>query len=169
MKKQIRGFTLIELLVVIAIIGLLSSVVLASLGQARVSARDAKREQGLIQLRNALEIYRTANGAYPPSCNGHAAWGGDNWGSPTCPTNYIVGLAPTYIGALPQRAGTSDTYIYRTDASGANYKLLMSGIEVYNSADSLADPGTGGTPPNCTNVPGRSNAYAVHTAGGKCF
>jgi prepilin-type N-terminal cleavage/methylation domain-containing protein len=52
-----RGFTLIELLVVIAIIGILSSVVLASLNTARGKGQDAKVKSQLSGLRLAAEIY----------------------------------------------------------------------------------------------------------------
>jgi prepilin-type N-terminal cleavage/methylation domain-containing protein len=55
--KNKKGFTLIELLVVIAIIGLLSSVVFASLNSARGKARDAKRKQDLSQAMTALQLY----------------------------------------------------------------------------------------------------------------
>ena len=60
-----KGFTLIELLVVIAIIGLLSSIVLASLSAARVRAQDASRKQTIDSVRMALELYYDAYGHYP--------------------------------------------------------------------------------------------------------
>ncbi len=59
-----KGFTLIELLVVIAIIGLLSSVVMASVNNARVKARDAKRKTEITQIINALAIYYSGHGTY---------------------------------------------------------------------------------------------------------
>jgi prepilin-type N-terminal cleavage/methylation domain-containing protein len=62
-----KGFTLIELLVVIAIIGILSSVVLASLNTAKSKARDAVRKSDLSQIQTALELYYNTYGGYPSS------------------------------------------------------------------------------------------------------
>ena len=64
-KRYSKGFTLIELLVVISIIGLLSSVVLASVNDARAKARDAKRRSDLRQLVNAVELYYSKYNVYP--------------------------------------------------------------------------------------------------------
>jgi prepilin-type N-terminal cleavage/methylation domain-containing protein len=64
-KANNKGFTLIELLVVIAIIGILSSVVLASLNTARQKSRDVKRISDLKQIQLALEFSFDANNEYP--------------------------------------------------------------------------------------------------------
>jgi len=90
-----KGFTLIELLVVIAIIGVLSSVVLASLNSARTKANDAARISSVKSLKTALEMYYNDNGGYPTS-NGTA--NGDVPLNDAVLTNKLV---PLYLPNMP--------------------------------------------------------------------
>ncbi len=74
-RNFLTGFTLVELLVVISIIGLLSSVVFASLNNARMKARDAKRLSDMKQIQTALELYYDKYGFYPnPRSSGTGAY-----------------------------------------------------------------------------------------------
>lgn len=102
MKKiTSRGFTLIELLVVIAIIGILSSVVLASLNSARQKGRDARRIADIKQLQLALELYYDANSSYPNALS----------------TTTLVSSG--YIAAIPSDPTTNAAYQYAGLGSGA--------------------------------------------------
>jgi prepilin-type N-terminal cleavage/methylation domain-containing protein len=56
MQKN-KGFTLMELLVVIAIIGILATIVLASLSDARNKGADASTKSNLTNARSQAEIY----------------------------------------------------------------------------------------------------------------
>ena len=70
--KQIfkqRGFTLIELLVVIAIIGILASVVLASLNSARDKGADAAAKSSLNNMRAQAELFYDEPNSYEGMCD----------------------------------------------------------------------------------------------------
>ncbi len=112
--KANKGFTLIELLVVIAIIGILSSVVLASLNSARVKGRDAKRVSDMSQLKLALELYFDSNRTYPV-------------GSGTSTLN--TGLVPDFIQILPIDPLASQGYDYTGTATSY---VLMATLEDSN-------------------------------------
>lgn len=64
-----RGFTLIELLVVIAIIGILASVVLASLNTARAKGADAAIKSSINNARAQAELfYDNTSSTYTGLC-----------------------------------------------------------------------------------------------------
>ena len=92
-KSKTEGFTLIELLVVIAIIGILSSVVLASLKTSRAKARDAKRLSDMHQMQIALEFYYDSFGIYPDSdnagCGGWDSSGNGTFITPLVSNNFL--------------------------------------------------------------------------------
>ncbi len=102
-----RGFTLIELLVVIAIIGILATIVLASLNSARIKARDVRRLADLKQLQNALELY----------AHDHAGQYVDSASAANVATA-LSPLVPTYIAAIPNDPlGGSLVYNYKSTAA----------------------------------------------------
>jgi prepilin-type N-terminal cleavage/methylation domain-containing protein len=72
-KQPLTGFTLIELLVVVAIIGLLASVVMVSLGNARLKSRDARRLADIQQIKSGLDIYYNMGSGYPDDASWTAA------------------------------------------------------------------------------------------------
>jgi prepilin-type N-terminal cleavage/methylation domain-containing protein len=179
-----RGFTLIELLVVIAIIGLLSSVILASLNTARAKGRDAARLQGMTSIRDAVELYASDhNGTYPLGGNGSGTWTSQclPWGG-LAGNAVITGLVPTYISSLPadpsmvtSLVGSSDCFIY--NSNGTDYKLLD-----YNMIDT-ANPGNEGSlvdparnygqpytrPGTCPTNFEATKAWAIYTNGAACW
>lgn len=72
-----KGFTLIELMVVIAIIALLSAAVVPQVSKAMDRARVSRTAADLRNIANAMDLYLSDTGSYPP-----AVWDfGRPWGA----------------------------------------------------------------------------------------
>ena len=126
--KSKKGFTLIELLVVVAIMGLLATLAVVALNQARSRARDTRRVADVKQIQTALELYYMDSYGYPASIATHVFEdycldGTGLQAAGACATT------PTYMGSIPNNPnprndGNCDNtpYTYAVDASGGvNY------------------------------------------------
>ena len=109
----VTGFTLIELLTVIAILGILASIVIASMSGSRERARDAARISDLQQLSLTLALYRDARGSYPPPSSGWLPSSGPN------------SLVPDFVPQLPAdpRNVGDHVYLYATNPGNTRYVL----------------------------------------------
>jgi type II secretion system protein G len=116
-----RGFTIVELLVVIVVIAILAAITIVAYNGIQTRAQFANTMSDLKSLQKVLELYRAQNGSYPSTGAG-TPW----FYSSNRPTDYIPGVVPDFINALPQvKTGTLTTgncYIYRSN--GTDYKLM---------------------------------------------
>lgn len=114
--KSDKGFTLVELLVVISIIGVLSSVVFASLTSAKAKARDARRISDLGQLRTAMYLaVDSAGGSFPNTGSGTFCIG---IGSGTCWVNVAASPSSFSGNANLQTAFSASMSSIPTDPRG---------------------------------------------------
>ena len=140
--KARGGFTLIELMVVIAIIGLLASLILASLNSAKTKGVNARIQSDIHQYQNALELYYTKNGAYPTPTAGNNTWvclgkgytvqagycwknnntnDADDPGLDTALTQFIPGPPPGQ--SITVGSFIYDGYIYKVTGNGTGYEI----------------------------------------------
>ena len=141
MIKNSKGFTLIELLVVISIIGLLSTLSVVSLNDARLKARDARRKADMSQLRLALYMYYDDNISYPV-CGNLNTSADDHGANPTAGstcyntvlTSAITSGAKPVMSKLPtdplnlsNTVAENGTYIYRyvSSADGDQFVIVF--------------------------------------------
>ena len=123
MKQNKKGFTLIELLVVIAIIGLLSTLAVIALTNARQKSRDAKRVSDIKQLQSALELYYNDASGYPPNASIQGTCLSYNNGSggfeSTCQAS-----GATYMNIVPTNPRPNGIdYVYDVSAEYDTYDL----------------------------------------------
>jgi prepilin-type N-terminal cleavage/methylation domain-containing protein len=126
-SKQQSGFTIVELLIVIVVIAILATITVVAYNGIQARARDSHRLQDITSVYQALLLYYTDNGSYPVTATPF----GDGLSDANCTvgsksTNWIPGLVPTYMNALPQSFGprsesTSGCYQYASD--GKQYVL----------------------------------------------
>lgn len=130
MKNKLKGFTLIELLVVVSIIGILASVILASLSTSKNKGGDAAIKNNLLSVRAQAEIIHTGSGCY-----------GDNnpVGETTCApftegtctfatanTLFANAIVATQIqGAVKASGGAAANAVCSSEASGRAWAVAV--------------------------------------------
>ena len=110
-----RGFTLIELLVVIAIIGILATLVVATVTIGQRKSRDARRLSDITSIQAALSLYATTN-FYPISVATTTITGSD-------PVSTVLRNAGTMNAVPSDPVGGTYTYTYSSNATGNKYWL----------------------------------------------
>ena len=171
--KSTRGFTVAEIVVVIAIVSILASAVIFNAVAGSSKSRDVDRQADLKTVQAAIELYKQRYGRYPARCANSQSWSGQLGTQFACADGsgqYIVGLAPEFIPALPVDSRLPDTnagYVYSVNAAGTVYKFAarrtveretvtynhpLKSCDANNSSQDTSNPAFHYTAPLCNYV-----------------
>lgn len=162
-----RGFTLLELLVVIALIGILATVVLASLSESRERAIAAQLTAQFQELEKALWLYALSENLQ--------SWPNSSTGGTEFSNASVLPNFSSYFPNLPTPpAGTSYQYYFRLDydpllcaggsfRNGVNVRVSDDVDEklarVFQIIDMQIDNGDG---PNCGRIKRGGGSHSIY-------
>ena len=70
MKKRVHAFTLIEVMVVVVILAVLAAVIVPRILKRPEQARLVAVKQDILEIQNAMSLYKLDNGFYPSTTQG---------------------------------------------------------------------------------------------------
>ncbi|MDQ3244764.1 MAG: type II secretion system GspH family protein [bacterium] len=123
MLKKNKAFTLIELLIVISIVGILSSIVLVSLSEARKKGGDGGIKSNLLSVRSQAEVFYNNNSTNPLSytsvCTNGTVGGVPGVGSALKGAAEAASLSTNSPNLFADDAASSSTQAVCNDSSAA--------------------------------------------------
>jgi general secretion pathway protein G len=156
--KSKKAFTLIELLVVIAIIGILTTVAVVALNNARAKARDAKRVADVKQIQTALELYYNDKGHYPTVQEFTSGSILSTSSSGTTTYMEVIPSAPEQLDGVC--TAEQNTFVYNPSVDGSSYTI---GYCVGGNVGGLAAGSKCATPEGVTSADCSAAAVVIST------
>ena len=129
-KLPMSGFTLIELLVVVAIIGVLASIILASLNSARNKGADSAIKANLANMRPQAELIYSVSGCYgdgtPITDTTCVAFAEATCTFATADTLFANGVISGQIQSATNASGAAANGVCSSEASGSAWAAAVS-------------------------------------------
>ena len=101
-----KGFILVELLIVMAIISILATLIVGGFRSSQARGRDAQRKSDLKQVANALELFFSDYGKYPPA------------------SGTLTDGKTTYMRTLSKDPVSAQNYVYRVSTNQSQFQLF---------------------------------------------